>query len=97
MRGGVGETRDRGEAASVSGCLLRSVKGTFIGMSESRRGIINGAEAATSVPCGPARLQYSKEVPKIGGEGNSCQGPILKPSVTICTNERTGRIRGKEE
>ena len=37
----------------VSGCLLLNVKGTFIGMSESRRGIINGAETATSVPCDP--------------------------------------------
>ena len=33
-----------------SGCLLLNVKGTFIGMSESHRGIINGAETATSVP-----------------------------------------------
>jgi len=31
------------------------VKGTFIGMSESRRGIINGAETATSVPCDPRK------------------------------------------
>ena len=33
--------------------LLLNVKGTFIGMSESCRGIINGAETATSVPCDP--------------------------------------------
>ena len=37
----------------ASGCLLLNVKGTFIGMSESRRGIINDAETATSVPCDP--------------------------------------------
>ena len=30
----------------LSGCSLLNVKGTFIGMSESRRGIINGAETA---------------------------------------------------
>ena len=35
------------KGSEVSGCLLRSVKGTFIGMSESRRGIINGAEGGT--------------------------------------------------
>jgi hypothetical protein len=37
--------------ARGSGCLLLNVKGTFIGMSESGRGIISGAETATSVPC----------------------------------------------
>jgi hypothetical protein len=40
-----------------SGCLLLNVKGTFIGMSESRRGIINGAETATSVPCDPRKTR----------------------------------------
>ncbi len=39
----------------VSGCLLLNVKGTFIGMSESLRGIINYAETATSVPCDPRK------------------------------------------
>jgi hypothetical protein len=33
------------------GCLLRNVMGTFIGMSESRKGITSGAETATNVPC----------------------------------------------
>ena len=37
------------------GCLLRSAKGTFIGMSESRRGIINGAETV----CHATRLGLS--------------------------------------
>jgi hypothetical protein len=52
--------RGEGEAASrteCSGCLLLNVKGTFIGMSESRRGIINGAETATSVPCDPRKTR----------------------------------------
>ncbi len=39
-----------GLAIQGSGCLLLNVKGTFIGMSESRRGIISGAETATNVP-----------------------------------------------
>jgi len=44
----------------VSGCLLRSVKGTFIGMSESmnvrvHRDIINCSEATTSVSCDPRK------------------------------------------
>ena len=40
-----------------SGCLLLNVKGTFIGMSESRRGLINGTETATSVPCDPRKTR----------------------------------------
>jgi hypothetical protein len=39
----------------VKGCLLQNVKRTFIGMSESRRGIMNGAETATSMPCDPRK------------------------------------------
>ena len=43
--GGAGGGQGRGSRGG-KGCLLRNIKGTFIGMSESRKGITNGAETS---------------------------------------------------
>jgi len=51
----LGHTARHCAHAKVKGCLLQNVKGTFIGMSEWHRGIINGFETASSVPCDPRK------------------------------------------
>ena len=42
--------------------FIQNVKGTFIGMSESRRGIISGAETAPSLPCDPRKTRRQRHI-----------------------------------
>jgi len=75
----------------VSGCLLQSIKGTFIGMSESRRGIINCSEAATSVPYDPRKdrrtIRPAVNTPPITSD--------RKPTQQTTRHSRRGRT-GRE-
>ncbi len=76
-----------------NGLLLRlNVKGTFIGMSESRRGIISGAETATSVPCDPRKTRRTIR-PAANLNIHTEKRRYDDPSVVTLAAEGSRRVR----
>jgi hypothetical protein len=104
VRSGPGAARTTGTnmlrvAGGGKGCLLRNVKGTFIGMSESRKGITSGAETATNVPCDsrnnrrtirPATNILNPPSDSVGTPGTPENPPPPSPSSTWRRRGREG-------